>query len=240
MKVHFGLESHSDPMDQDDGTDEFIIAKYRADINNVDPPPEISISKLERAIVQHFLEIKKQHQLLEIIEDEFIHHTGDLPSAPEEKIGEDSDNAKGQDDTGGMNDITREELDAKLDATNARLEARLSAFEGVIRDTLASVRQDSAEARGELRVIHSELGGLKNIKGMIWGAAGATIIGVGGILAAMLSFGVANYDSGRETSQLVEAAKQQTLETKKLLEQMQTQQKSIAAPLSPVPTPPEK
>lgn len=127
-------------------------------------------------------------------------------------------------DTKVMTDITREELDAKLDATNARVDARLSSFEGVIRETLAAVRQDSAEIRGELKVMHSELSGLKNIKGSIWGAAGATIIGVGGILVAMLSYGVSNYDAGRETSQLIEAAKQQSQETRLLLEKIQAQQ----------------
>lgn len=143
-------------------------------------------------------------------------------------------------DTHPMNDITREELDAKLDATNARVEARLSSFEGMIRETLAAVRQDSAEMRGELKVMHSELSGLKNIKGSIWGAAGATIIGVGGILAAMLSFGIANYDAGRETSQLVEAAKLQTQDTRKLLEQIQAQQKSLVTPKTAEPSPPAK
>ena len=150
------------------------------------------------------------------------------------------DNAKVGDDTGFMNDITREELDAKLDATNSKVEARLSSFESMIRETLAAVRQDSAEMRGELKVMHSELGGLKNIKGSIWGAAGATIIGVGGILAAMLSYGVANYDTGRETSQLVEAAKLQTQDTRKLLEQIQAQQKSLATPETAAPPAPAK
>lgn len=138
-------------------------------------------------------------------------------------------------DTRHMNDITREELDAKLDATNARLEARLASYEGMIRDTLAAVRHDSAEMRGELKVMHGELSGLKNIKGSIWGAAGATIIGVGGIMAAMLSYGVANYDTGRETAQLVEAAKQQTQDTQKLLEQIQAQQKASVLPPPPRP-----
>lgn len=87
--------------------------------------------------------------------------------------------------------------------------------------------------RGELKVMHAELSGLKNVKGSIWGAAGATIIGVVGVVAAMLSYGVANYDTGRETSQLVEAAKQQTEETRQLLKEIQAQQKSQSLPIVP-------
>lgn len=123
-----------------------------------------------------------------------------------------------------MSEINREEIDAKLEATQAKVDARLAGFEGTVRETLAAVRQDSAEMRGELKLIHAQLGDLQNIKRSIWGAAAATIIGVAGIIATMLSFGIASFDTGRETSQLVESAKQQTEATQKLLEQMQQSQ----------------
>lgn len=239
MNLHFGIESHSDPLDHDDGTDDFIIGKYRAQIEGVEAPPRVSISAGysldELELPRHIEELS----ILTLAENDAIQHKIRRNSLAHEQalesLGE-SDNSSPRSDTVTMNDITREELDAKLDATNARLEARLSSFEGAIRETLAAVRQDSAEMRGELKVMHGDLGDLKNIKGSIWGAAGATIIGVGGILAAMLSFGVASFDTGRETSQLVEAAKQQTLDTKKLLEQIQSQQKLFTPP--PVTPPP--
>lgn len=161
MKVHFGLESHSDPRDQDDGTDEFIIAKYRADINNVDPPPEISLSKLERAIVQHFIEIKKQHKLLEIIEDDFIHHSGDRSGAPEEKIVEDGDNGRGQDDTGGMNDITREEFNAKIETIEAKMDARVESVSAKIEGFLAAQAERDKRLDGVLAQIGKDNGETK-------------------------------------------------------------------------------
>lgn len=122
-----------------------------------------------------------------------------------------------------MNDLNRDELKAHLENQNLKVDARLQSFEQIVKDGVGGVRYEMAEMRGELKVMHSELGSLKNIKGSIWGAAGATILGVGGIMAAMLSYGVANFDSGRETSQLIEVAKQQTLENKKLLDQIQAQ-----------------
>ena len=103
--------------------------------------------------------------------------------------------------------------------------------------------------------MHVELGHLKNIKGSIWGAAGATIIGVGGILAAILSYGNSNYDTARENTTVIaeakaqivkssqkvddslkamssqlEEAKRQTAETQKLLEQVKAHQTNKAPP----------
>lgn len=127
-------------------------------------------------------------------------------------------------------DMDREELKAHLEAQDARIDVRLKSFEQTVKDAMAQIRLDSAEAKGEMKAMHVELGHMKNIKGAVWGAAGATIIGVGSILAAMLSFGVASFDTGRETSQLVESAKQQTQATQRLLEQIQQQQKMLTAP----------
>lgn len=135
-------------------------------------------------------------------------------------------------DTKVMNDITREEMDAKLEATNARVDARLAGFESTVRETLAAVRQDSAETRGELKAIHVELTYLKNLKANIWGAAVVTI----GLVGAMLAYGVASFDSGRDTAQLVQEVKQQSADARKLLEDIQAQQRATASPVNPVPT----
>ncbi|DBA08797.1 hypothetical protein [Pseudomonas aeruginosa] len=132
-----------------------------------------------------------------------------------------------------MNDISREELDAKLDATNARVEARLSSFESSIRDTLAGVREDSAavraelgEMRGELKAINVDLSYLRSLKSSIWSAAGVTIASVIagiGVVIGTLAYGVSTFDSGRETSALIQEAKQQASETRQLLEQIRTE-----------------
>lgn len=140
-------------------------------------------------------------------------------------------------DTAAMNDISREELDAKLDATQAKIDARLAGFESTVRETLSAVRQDSAEVRGELKLIHSQLTDLQHVKRSIWGAAAATVLGVSGIVATIIGLGVASFDSGRETSQLVESAKQQSELTQRLLEQMQSRHMNdTATPTAPSST----
>lgn len=148
-------------------------------------------------------------------------------------------------------DMDREELKAHLEAQDLRVDARLKSFEQTVKDAMGEIRLNSAESMGELKAMHVELGHLKNIKGSIWGAAGATIIGVGGILAAILSYGNSNYDTARENSTVIaeakaqivtsgqkveesiramsaqlEEAKRQSAETQRLLEQVKNQQRS--------------
>ncbi|AIR90494.1 hypothetical protein LK03_14890 [Pseudomonas cremoricolorata] len=142
-----------------------------------------------------------------------------------------------EDDTRLMSDITREELDAKLEATQAKIDARLAGFEGAVRDTLSAVRQDSAEMRGELKLIQSQLGEIKDVKRSVWGAAAATVLGVSGIIGTIIGLSVASFDSGRETSQLVESAKIQSQATQKLLERIQVQQQLQESPkVDPAPS----
>lgn len=145
--------------------------------------------------------------------------------------------------TAPMTDISREELDAKLEATNARVDARLASFESSIRETLSGVREDSAavrvelgEMRGELKAINVELSYLKNLKSSIWSAAGVTIASViagVGVVIGTLAYGVSTFDSGRETSALIQEAKQQTNETRQLLEQIRAER--MAPPASSAP-----
>lgn len=134
-----------------------------------------------------------------------------------------------KDHTELMTDMNREELKAHLENQDLKVDARLKSFEQTVKDAMSEIRLDSVESKGELKALHADLSSLKNVKSAVWGAAGATILGVGGIMAAMLSFGVASFDTGRETSQLVEAAKQQSQQTKALLEQIQAQQKEAAS-----------
>lgn len=90
-----------------------------------------------------------------------------------------------------MNEISRPELDAKLDAMNARVEARLATFENTVREAMASVRQDSAEVRGELKAIHVELAHTRNLKSNVWAAAGVIAsIFIGSAVA--IYFGIAS------------------------------------------------
>ncbi|SEC01117.1 hypothetical protein SAMN05216205_1227 [Pseudomonas mohnii] len=127
-------------------------------------------------------------------------------------IGGHHDKADPVEDTGTMNDISREELDAKLSAVEARMDRRIADFQSDMRQAVSDFRL--------------EIQPLKGMKTNIWSA---TAVMVGTIIAVVgLSFTA--FDSGRETSALVQEAKQQSLETRQLLEQIQAQQKALVAP----------
>lgn len=107
------------------------------------------------------------------------------------------------DDTPTMSEITRAELDSKLNETNLKVELRLANFENTVRETLSAIRQDSSEARremgelrgdigtqlgqfrgevaavsGELKAVHVELGGLKNLKSTMVGTTLAVVLAI--------------------------------------------------------------
>lgn len=130
-----------------------------------------------------------------------------------------NDNTRRKVHTVPMSEMTREELDAKMEATHAKVEARLSAFEFTVKEAVSAIRQDSAEARSELRIMHAELSSLKNVKSSIWGAAGATILGIVGLSTAVMGVGVSSYDTGRENTALAQEAKVQITESKRAVEE---------------------
>lgn len=120
-------------------------------------------------------------------------------------------NLQSEPHTQRMNDLNREELDAKLQATEARMDARLERFD-----------KDMRQAVSDFRL---EIQPLKNLKANIWGATAVTI----GVMVAVLSYGVASFDSGRDTSAVIQEMKQQSFETRQLLEQIKAQQAALQA-----------
>lgn len=118
-------------------------------------------------------------------------------------------------DTEAMSDINREELDAKLSAVEARMDRRIADFQ-------SDMRQAVSDFRLEIQPI-------KGIKANIWSATAVMV----GTIVAVVGLSFTAFDSGRETSALVQEAKQQATETRQLLEQIQAQQKIIVPPPTP-------
>lgn len=120
-------------------------------------------------------------------------------------------------DTEAMSDINREELDAKLSAVEARMDRRIADFQ-------SDMRQAVSDFRLEIQPI-------KGMKANIWSATAVMV----GTIVAVVGLSFTAFDSGRETSELVQEAKQQATETRKLLEQIQAQQKSMVTPPASAP-----
>ncbi|MDR0189409.1 hypothetical protein RCO22_10710 [Pseudomonas yamanorum] len=120
-------------------------------------------------------------------------------------------------DTEDMSDINREELDAKLSAVEARMDRRIADFQSDMRQAVSDFRL--------------EIQPLKGMKANIWSATAVMV----GTIVAVVGLSFTAFDSGRETSELVQEAKQQATETRKLLEQIQAQQKSMVTPPASAP-----
>ncbi|MGH8452264.1 hypothetical protein, partial [Pseudomonas sp.] len=77
---------------------------------------------------------------------------------------------------------------------------------------------------------------IKSMKANIWSATAVMV----GTIVAVVGLSFTAFDSGRETSALVQEAKQQATETRQLLEQIQAQQKSLETPKAAEPPAPVK
>ncbi|WP_188036207.1 hypothetical protein [Pseudomonas sp. EZ-C24] len=116
-----------------------------------------------------------------------------------------------------MNDITREELNARLENQQLKVDARLKEFEGKVSDGLTQMNHS-------LQLLDKDLAGVRGLKGTIILNSILSVIAIVGIVIAVMGYGVANFDSGRDTSASIQEMKQQSIETRQLLEQMKAQQ----------------
>lgn len=229
MNGQFGLESHSSPMDHDDGSDEFIIDQYRSQIDKSPAPPKVLLST---ATEWGTISVATEQSILDQIQAFAALNAGHMHKPQEikknfewvdriaRKKPAESDNSRKQGDTASMNDINREELDAKLSAVEARMDRRIADFQGDIRQAVSDFRL--------------EIQPIKGMKANIWSATAVMV----GTIVAVVGLSFTAFDSGRETSELVQEAKQQSVETRKLLEQIQAQQKSLSVPVQAPSAPP--
>ena len=110
-----------------------------------------------------------------------------------------------------MSHVSREEFLARLEATDAKVDARYSRFEATIASSLAEMtkenhsikgqlasdvaaaRGDVAGLNGKLESVNSKVDALKGIKGNVWGAAVTVLVltvGVVTLVVNALSTGV--------------------------------------------------
>lgn len=148
------------------------------------------------------------------------------------------DERVGPDDLIGHNDdmaepLTREELIARIEANEARSDARFVAFEKRVDDTLNGFRAEAGEIRAELRVIETKLDSVKGIKGTIIGVgvttALAVIFGIGAFNSALVSNMIASHSSGKDLGAALESARQQQVETASQLSEIRAERAASQA-----------
>lgn len=108
-----------------------------------------------------------------------------------------------------MSTPTREEIDAKLELIETRMDGRVAAIE---RSVQASI-EESRETRRDI----------KSLKWTILFTAVATVVALWGVNAAIFSNMVASFESGKNTAAAQAEVKKQTEETATLIKKMQEQ-----------------
>ncbi|WP_134567582.1 hypothetical protein [Pseudomonas aeruginosa] len=116
-----------------------------------------------------------------------------------------------------MSDLNRDELKAHLENQELKVDARLKEFEGRVADGLG-------EMNHTLQLLDRDLAGVRGIKGTIIINSIVSVIAIVGIVIGVMAYGVASFDSGRDTSQLLQEVRQQSFENKQLLEQIKASQ----------------
>lgn len=141
-----------------------------------------------------------------------------------------------QSDTGRMSEMSRDEIQARLDASEAKVDARLASFDATMRQGLSDIRLEMAGMRGDIQVVQTELAPLKGLRSTIVTTALASVIAIAGLVSGIMAYGISSFDSGRETSALIAEAKQQAEANRQLLREIQAQQRISSPP--PTASPP--
>jgi hypothetical protein len=137
-------------------------------------------------------------------------------------------------DDPSMSTPTREEIDAKLEAMEARMDGRVAAiqasidgFTGRMEERFARADDRAARLEETVRDTQASIG---NLKTTIITTAIATVLaivlGVAAFNATVLSNMVASFESGKNTAAAQAEVKRQTEETATLLKQLQQQMNS--------------
>lgn len=101
-----------------------------------------------------------------------------------------------------MTHPTREEIDAKLQAVEARMDTRVAEVVGEIKTLVTKLDERDRLYQNQFTAINTKLDSVSNLKWTIVG----TGIGVVGLTYAAMAVVGAGFDSGRETAQLMAAA----------------------------------
>nr|WP_315401772.1 hypothetical protein [uncultured Duganella sp.] len=123
-----------------------------------------------------------------------------------------------------MNAPTREEIDAKLELIETRMDGRVASIEGSVRAAIT----ESQETRREI----------KSLKWTMVFTAVATVVGLWSVNAAIFSNMVASFESGKSTATAQADVKRQTEETAALIKRMQEDLDARKAPSPPATTKP--
>jgi hypothetical protein len=170
MSPDFGINHHANSGDDDDGSDQFVISRYKEQILG-------SGAAAEKLAVGDFYEVEISK-----------------PSSTNwPKTNQVDDNAHGTEDTPAMNEITREELGAKLETIEVKMDARVEAMSSKIDAFLALQAERDKRLDESLGNIRGDITRLGSLKLSIWGAMFTGLA----ITVTVIALGLTSYQAGQ-------------------------------------------
>jgi uncharacterized coiled-coil protein SlyX len=141
-----------------------------------------------------------------------------------------------------MSDITREEVEAKLDANESRIAIQIALLNAKLDALIANNNLRFAHLEQALRAMGNEIIGIRSsISGLrttilvtAISSVIAIVFGVAGFNAVLLSNMVATFESGKNTEEMASEVRRQVEATAELLRQAQSERET-----KPVPQPPK-
>lgn len=124
-----------------------------------------------------------------------------------------------------MNQMTREELDARLQLSEAKADGRLDRFDERINLSIKHMENSVDRVEASVDLLKNNISNLKSTV-VITGISSvlAIFLGVGAFNATVLSNMVASFDSGRSVSNELNLVSNQVARTAELLEKIQKEQ----------------
>lgn len=146
-----------------------------------------------------------------------------------------------------MSTPTREEIDAKLETIEVRMDARVAAiqssidgFAGVMNERFKSIDERMGRFEGVMKDTQASIGNLKTT--MVVTAISAVlaiVLGVAAFNATVLSNMVASFESGKNTTAAQGEVKRQSEETARLLRELDARMSQLRSVPPPQQSPPK-
>lgn len=119
-------------------------------------------------------------------------------------------------------DMTREELKAHLENQDLKVDARLKEFQQAISESTNKIVH-------QLDFIKKDIESVKGIKGVVITTAIASVLAIVATIIGLLAYGTSEFDSGRETSQLIQEVRQEVHQQSSEIDKIKAQQQAPKA-----------
>jgi hypothetical protein len=119
--------------------------------------------------------------------------------------------------------VTQYQLDAKLEAVEARADARMSRFEERMDQAIGEMRRDRSELKTEIAAVRNDIGSFKwQIISTVLATSVAVVFGVAAFNATLLSNMIGSFESGKSTATAITQATEQLKQTQDQLKIIQS------------------